>query len=115
MNNKLKLHYNQELANYQDSLKNFQHDLSWNHLKRAHILSQFFWKEHFFVHCLMLSLALKTKNLKEILGQIPRLMLAIPGSVFGRAPKGNVGTSDVGIFEPMDVPKDLAVILESEL
>lgn len=112
MNKIIKLHFAKELTQYQDSLKLSHFEACWNHLERAHILSQNYWKQHFVVHWWMFSLALKTKNRKEILGQLPRLLLAIPGSIFNRAPKGNIGSSRVGIFEPMELPDDLRLILE---
>lgn len=59
----------------------------------------------------MLSLAFRTLNFKELLAQIPRLFLAAPGSLTGKAPKGNPGSSRVGIFTPHGVPEDLAKIL----
>ncbi len=86
---------------------------SWIHLERAHVLSQFFWKEHFYVHLLMFGLALKVRNIREAFFQIPRLILAIPGSVFKSAPKGNVGTSRVGIFEEMEISSELQIKLKS--
>lgn len=48
----------------------------------------------------------------EILGQIPRIILAIPGSLTGLAPKGNTGGSNVGSFTPMKIPDDLNLVLK---
>lgn len=69
------------------------------HLEEAHILSQPHAWPHFYVHWKMFSLAYEFSQRKEYLGQIPRLILAIPGSLTGRAPKGNVGSTRMGIFE----------------
>ena len=55
----------------------------------------------------MWTLALRTRNMGEILGQIPRLLLSVPGSIAGRAPSGNTGRSSVGIFAPMPIPEEL--------
>lgn len=68
-------------------------------LEEAHILSQPYAIEHFYVHWKMFILALRFRVWKELIGQVPRLLLAIPGSLTGKAPKGNVGSTRMGIFE----------------
>lgn len=85
---------------------------AWAALERAHILSQAFARPHMWVHWEMLRLGLARRDWREALGQIPRLLLAAPGSITKRAPRGNTGRSRVGIFTPMPVPDDLQRILE---
>lgn len=68
-------------------------------LEEAHLLAQPYSWPHFYVHWKMLCLAFKFRNWNEFMGQLPRLALAIPGSFFGKAPKGNVGSTKMGIFE----------------
>ncbi len=68
-------------------------------LEEAHLIAQPKAWPHFYVHWKMFLLALEFKNGHEFLGQIPRLILAIPGSLLGKAPKGNVGSTRMGIFE----------------
>lgn len=68
-------------------------------LEKAHLLSQPHVWPHFYIHWLMFKLALRNKVYKEVMGQIPRLILAMPGSWLGKAPRGNVGTTRMGIFE----------------
>ena len=111
MNKKLKEAFEKELQHAAAHYKNGQNDLAWNALARAHILGQFFVRPHIRVHWHMFVLGVRTINKAEILGQIPRLILAAPGSFFKKAPKGNTGLSSVGIFQPMDIPKDLEEIL----
>ena len=113
MNKKLTQFYSVEVNNFQSAVKEQRVQDAWKSLERAHILGQFFWKEHFYIHFLMLTLSLKTFNFKEAVGQIPRLLFAIPGSLLHKAPKGNVGTVRAGIFEPMSIPDDLKQILDS--
>ncbi len=113
MNQKLAQHFEIEINSFLCALKEKRIDDAWIFLERAHILGQFFWKEHFYIHYQMFVLSLRTFNLYEAVGQIPRLILAVPGSLFKKAPTGNVGTIRVGIFEPMPIPEDLKKILES--
>jgi hypothetical protein len=54
----------------------------------------------------MLAFAIRTRDRREALGQLPRLIFAAPGSWIGRAPQGNTGGADVGIFTPMEIPAD---------
>lgn len=68
-------------------------------LEDAHLSSQPYAWPHFVVHWQMLSLALKHGQWKEVMGQIPRLILAMPGSWLGKAPEGNIGSTRMGIFE----------------
>lgn len=87
---------------------------SWRHLERAHILSQAYAWPHILIHLWMSRVAWARRDIREILGQIPRIFLAGPGSMLGRAPLGNTGGADVGIFRPMPIPTDLKEILESK-
>ena len=113
MNKKINYFYSLEIKKFQDAIINKKINNAWYNLERAHILGQFFWKEHFYVHYLMFVLSLRTFNFKEAVGQIPRLLLAVPGSLLHKAPKGNVGTVRAGIFEPMSISDDLKKILDS--
>lgn len=74
-------------------------------LEEAHVLSQPFAIPHFLLHWEMFKLAARHQQWQEVLGQIPRLLLAIPGSLLGKAPRGNVGSTKMGIFEEMSAEK----------
>lgn len=111
MNDQLKAAYHNEIQKFR--LAESKNNLidSWNHIERAHILGQFYSFPHLETHWLMFLLAAKTFNFKEFMAQIPRLILAVPGSITGRAPKGNPGTGRIGIFTPTEVPEDLKKFL----
>jgi hypothetical protein len=63
--------------------------MAWGHLERAHILSQSDAARHTWVHGVMLLRASQILLWAEIFAQLPRLLLAAPGSWLGRAPKGS--------------------------
>jgi hypothetical protein len=84
---------------------------AWRHLERAHVLSQAYAWRHLRVHGRMFTFAWRRRDGRELLGQLPRLLLAAPGSWTGRAPRGNTGGADVGIFAPMEIPADLQALL----
>lgn len=80
---------------------------TWKHLERAHILSQASAWRHVAIHFLMFLFAIWTLDFPEAIGQLPRLLLAGPSSLFRLAPRGNTGGADVGLFEKLPLPKDL--------
>jgi len=111
MNPELRRAFDAELAAARELEANGEASLAWRSLERAHVLSQPFAAPHVRVHWAMAAFAWRRSDLREILGQIPRLLLAAPGSWTGRAPAGNTGGSDVGIFTPMEIPLDLKSLL----
>lgn len=80
----------------------------WLALERAHIVSQPYAVLHTRVHLAMFRRALTDRNEKETLGQVVRIVVAGPGSLAGRYPRGNIGTTAMGLFETADVPPDMA-------
>ena len=85
----------------------------WNHLERAHILSQPMGGAHVRTHVAMLACGFRRRDRREIVGQLLRLIVAGPGSWTGWYPVGNTGGADVSALRPMPVPDDLRAILES--
>jgi hypothetical protein len=83
----------------------------WNHLERAHILSQPMAAAHVRTHAAMLGAAVRRRDRREIVGQVLRLVVAGPGSLTGRYPVGNTGGADVSALRPMPIPDDLRALL----
>jgi hypothetical protein len=73
-----------EFASNYFSLNDFR--TSWYHLERAHILGQPYPYHHTLVHWKMLLFGIK---IKDIVGQIPRLMVGSVKSFVGEIPVGN--------------------------
>jgi hypothetical protein len=86
----------------------------WTHLERAHILSQPMARPHLLTHQRMFGAAWRRRDGREIVGQLVRLLLAVPGTLSGRYPVGNTGGADVSAFKPMPVPDDLAALLQED-
>ena len=80
----LEIHYRHELEKYEKELLNGNLQKSWRQLERAHIIGQGWFKQHTYVHWLMLRFGIKIKNRREILGQIPRLLLGGVKSFVGK-------------------------------
>jgi hypothetical protein len=112
MNPRLREAFERELANARTAERDDDVRRAWSHLERAHVLSQAHARSHLRVHGWMLGFAWRRRDLREWVGQLPRLLLAAPGSWTGRAPRGNTGGARVGIFTPMTIPADLAALLD---
>jgi hypothetical protein len=84
---------------------------SWHHLERAHILGQPYPYPHTLVHWKMLIFGIKIKDLREIIGQIPRLVVGGIKSFVGEIPVGNTGGANVPPLQRMEIPNDLKKIL----
>lgn len=81
---------------------------AWAALERAHVLSQPRPWLHVVSHWHMLVLGAETFDLREVVGQLVRLVVAAPGSALGRAPTGNTGRARVGLFSAMAIEPALA-------
>lgn len=87
--------------------------MSWQHLERAHILGQPYPFEHTAVHLKMLLFGIKLKDWKEVIGQIPRLLVGGVKSFVGHIPVGNTGGANVPPLKSMEIPEDLAAIIRN--
>lgn len=87
-------------------------DDAWSAAERAHILSQPWAGKHVRSHFVMARIAFRTLDVREFVGQLVRLGLAAPGSWTGRYPQGNTGRATISMFLPMEVPEDLAALLD---
>lgn len=84
---------------------------SFRHLERAHVLGQASTLQHVRTHCHMLTWGIRQRNVGEIVGQVLRVVVAATKTAIRAVPVGNTGGSNVGGFQSMPVPKDLAAII----
>ncbi len=103
----LRVHYLKELEIYKNEISKADFQLAWRQLERAHIIGQPWFVQHTHVHWLMLKFGIKIKNKKEILGQLPRLLVGGVKSFVGKIPTGNTGGANVPPLRKMDIPDDL--------
>jgi len=107
----LKPFYTDELVKASSLLKEGKLQECWRHYERAHILGQRYPLAHSYVHWQMLKFGFRIKNTKEVLGQITRLVFGGIKSFVGHIPVGNTGGANVPALKPMEVPEDLAEII----
>lgn len=87
-------------------------DRAFAHLERAHILGQRHTWLHVRSHVGMLGIAWQRRDVREIVGQLTRIVAA---AAFSRIwiPEGNTGGANVSATQPMAIPDDLRAILDA--
>lgn len=111
MHSTLRSAYEAELAGAQAAAAAGEVDRAFDHLARAHILSQRHTMQHAYVHWRMLRLGASASAWREVVGQASRIVAAL---IFSRiwVPPGNTGRANVSALKPMPIPDDLRAILE---
>ena len=98
--------YHNELWRTHVALESRTFSVCFTHLERAHVLSQRRTARHFYVHWRMLVAGMHRLDLREVVGQLPRMLASL---LFSRiwVPVGNTGRARVSAFQPMPIPGDL--------
>jgi len=109
----LRPYYEEEIQPATAALADKKHQVCWNHLERAHILGQPYPIEPTAVHWRMLIFGIRIKDMREILGQIPRLLIGGVKSFIGKITSGNTGRSNVPPLKPMIIPDDLQEMINT--
>lgn len=88
------------------ALKSKRFKVSFYHFENAHILGQKHWYSHTVSHYWMLLHGIHSKNFKEILGQITRILASL---IFTNiwVPKGNTGGANISPIKPIPIRKEL--------
>ena len=102
--------YEYEVERADEALQRADFETAFEHLERAHVLAQRMTRRHIDIHWRMLAAGLRRGDLREVVGQVPRIAAAI---LFSRlwVPRGNSGRARVSAFRPMPVPEDLRHLL----
>jgi len=103
----LNVNYRKELEIYRREMSNANLQLAWRQLERVHVIGQPWFVQHTYAHWLMLRFGIKIKSKKEILGQLPRLLLGGIKSFVGKIPTGNTGGVNVPPLRVMEIPEEL--------
>jgi hypothetical protein len=88
---------------------------AFTYLENAHVLGQESTYWHVKVHYLMMLWGIKQKNLKEVLGQVIRIIGAALLTALKSVPAGNTGGSNVSPVKIMPIkPEYAAIIIEAK-
>ncbi len=108
----LRPYFQSELEEYRKQLAAGDSPAAWRHLERAHIIGQAYPWQHTYVHWRMLVFGLRNRNAKEVIGQIPRLLVGGAMSFVNNYPTGNTGGANVPALQHMKIEADLVAVLE---
>lgn len=106
----LQPYYQSAIDNYKKAYAAEELQTAWHQLERAHIIAQQYPLSHSYVHWKMLQFGIKIKSGKEILGQIPRLLVGGVKSFVGQIPIGNPGGANVPPLKPFPIAEDIQEI-----
>ncbi|MEO1253537.1 MAG: DUF3703 domain-containing protein [Bacteroidota bacterium] len=108
----LKPYFDQELLEYRRYLDANDLHESWNHLERAHVIDQAYPYHHSYVHWKMLLFGIRIKDTKEVIGQIPRLLIGGVKSFVGKIPVGNTGGANIPPLKTLPISEELLKIFK---
>ena len=113
MESKLKSAFEAEMSEAITKYFKLDYEGSFMHLERAHILGQSFIAPHVSSHWWMLKIGIRRRDMKEIFGQMTRIIASM---LFSKIwiPIGNTGGANVSPFKPMPIPSDLKKFLEGD-
>jgi len=107
MPTKLRPYFKEEIKAYHDALKEEKLQQAWRHLERAHVIGQAYPWEHSYAHWKMLLFGIRIKNGKEVLGQLPRLLVGGVKSFVGKVPVGNTGGSNIPPLKRLPIDPEI--------
>ncbi len=102
----LKSVFYKELNTAKKSLHSKAYKQAFYHLENAHILGQEHLWRHTLSHYWMFVFGIKTKNTKETIGQVIRMIASLIFTLIW-VPKGNTGGSDISPIKPIPIRKEL--------
>jgi hypothetical protein len=109
----LKQAYYEELKLYSFYLENKLYDNAWYHLERSHIVGQSYPIEHTYSHWLMLKFGLR-QDIKEVFGQIIRLLIGGWKSFIDHVPLGNTRGANVPPLKSIPIQNDIKNLFNSK-
>lgn len=102
----------QKLSVAHKSFSNNDKKAAFKALEDAHVIGQHSTYHHTRVHYEMLKFGIKRRDLKEVSGQIFRMLGALTKTAIGLLPAGNTGGANVSPFKPMPISPENKAILE---
>ena len=108
---RIKPHWDLELAAAARAESDGDPHLAFAHLERAHILGQNSTWLHTQTHILMMRWGWRQPSSREVAGQLFRTFGAATKTAFGLIPAGNTGGgANVSPFRTMPIPADLQIL-----
>lgn len=105
-NSLLKNEFYHQLKLGKTALKKNDFKTSFYHLENAHVLGQKHIIRHTISHYRMLIFGVKSKNSKEIIGQVTRIIASVLFTLIW-VPRGNTGGSNISPIKQIPIRKEL--------
>ena len=102
----LKKEFNYQIDLGKRYLKQKDYTTSFYHLENAHILGQKHLYRHTLSHWWMFIWGIKSKSIKESIGQIFRIIASLLFTLIW-VPKGNTGGTNISPIKPIPIRKEL--------
>lgn len=98
--------YELEIDHADQALQRQDFETTFHHLEWAYVLAQRMNGRHTLIHWRVCVAGLRRGDLREVVGQFPRIVASM---LFSRlwVRRGNSGRTRVSAFQPMPVPGDL--------
>ena len=100
-----------EIAAASRSRKMGNIQIEFRHLENAHVLGQESTYWHVVVHIKMLRWSLRNRKIKELFGQLFRVIGAATKTAAGLVPRGNTGGTNVSPFKVMPIGDEHQLII----
>jgi hypothetical protein len=104
--------FKSELATARQLYRIEEFGAAFRHLEVAHVLGQRDVAAHVVAHYWMFKIGWKRRSLREVWGQLVRIVLGAAGSALGVVPTGNTGGTDIGMFQRLPIAPDIRELLE---
>ena len=108
----LQPYFKKELRSYKACLQASNLQQAWRHLERAHVIGQAYPLKHTYVHWKMLQFGIHIKSLKEVMGQVPRLLVGGVKSFVGKIPVGNTGGANIPPLRSLPIEEEIIEIFK---
>lgn len=108
----LQPYFKEKLKAYQIALQDGKLQLAWHYLEQAHVIGQAYPFQHSYVHWKMLLFGIRIKSKKEIIGQLPRLLVGGVKSFVGKVPVGNTGGANIPPLQQLPIDPVIAAVFE---
>nr|WP_136252188.1 DUF3703 domain-containing protein [Ningiella ruwaisensis] len=102
----------EKLKAYSQAIAQGNYYEGFRHLEDAHVIGQHSTKLHCLTHYHMLIHGIKRRDLKEVAGQVFRLVGAATKTAIGFIPNGNTGGANISPFKPLPISQSNQVILD---
>lgn len=102
----LKIEFYHQIKLGKEALKNNNFEISFYHFENAHILGQKNITRHTISHYWMLIFGIKSKSIKEIIGQIVRIIASLLFTLIW-VPEGNTGGANISPIKIIPIRKEL--------